>query len=425
MKSKKIISYIEENREDFIDFLKTLISKDTTNINHGLDGGNEKNGQEIIISKFKELGLDIEVFEPDNNKLKKYKESSLGHNYKNRPNVVGSLKVKDNKNYKSVILNGHIDTMPFDNLDKWFSHPLDPIIIENKLYGRGSCDMKGGLAALILAVEVLIKLNCELKGDIIIESVVDEEGGGNGTLACVDQGYKADLAIVAEPTELKLMKAHMGWVFFKMDIEGKSLHSGLKWLGVNAIEKTIKVMDGLKELEKEWLLEKRDSILPPPTINFGTINGGTAGSVVPGNCRLDFGIHFLPTDADENGLGSKVEREVIDRINLIANGDAWLKDHKPKLTKYQEGSPFEMKSKKSLLKIFSNNFKKVRKKESLISGSEYGCDARLLQNYSKIPTLMFGPGSIKQAHGINEYIDLDQYIDYIKIIALSLNDINK
>ena len=92
MKSKKIINYIEENKDVFIDFLKTLISKDTTNINHGLDGGNEKNGQEIIISKFKELGLDIEIFEPDNNKLKKYKESSLGHNYKNRPNVVGNFK---------------------------------------------------------------------------------------------------------------------------------------------------------------------------------------------------------------------------------------------------------------------------------------------------------------------------------------------
>lgn len=425
MESNKIINYIEENRDSFIDFLKTLISEDTTNINHGIDGGNEINGQKIIISKFKELGLDIDVFEPDNNKLKNYKESSLGHEYQNRSNVVGILKGKDNKNGKSIILNGHIDTMPFDNIDKWFSHPLEPKIIDNKLYGRGSCDMKGGLAALILAVEALIKLNFDIKGNIIIESVVDEEGGGNGTLACVDKGYKADLAVVAEPTELTIMKAHMGWVFFKMDVEGKSLHSGLKWLGVNAIEKTIKIMDGLKELEKEWLLEKRDPILPPPTINFGTINGGTAGSVVPGNCRLDFGIHFLPADADENGLGSKVEKEIIDRINLISNGDSWLKDHKPKLTKYQEGSPFELKNNKEFLKIFSNNSKIVRKKEASISGSEYGCDARLIQNYSNIPTLMFGPGSIKQAHGINEYIDLEQYIDYIKIIALSLNDLNK
>lgn len=424
MESKNILDYIEENREKFIDFLKILISKDTTNINHGIDGGNEINGQKIIISKFKELGLDIEVFEPDNNKLKEYKESSLGHEYENRPNVVGILKGKDKENAKSIILNGHIDTMPFDNIDKWFSHPLEPKIIDNKLYGRGSCDMKGGLAALILAVEVLMKLDCDIKGDIIIESVVDEEGGGNGTLACVDKGYKADLAIVAEPTELKLMKAHMGWVFFKMDIEGKSLHSGLKWLGVNAIEKTIKIMDGLKELENEWLLEKRDPILPPPTINFGTINGGTAGSVVPDNCRLDFGIHFLPTDADDNGLGSKVEKEIIDRINLISNGDRWLKNHKPKLTKYQEGSPFELKNNKYFLEIFSNNYKKIRNQKAAIGGSEYGCDARLIQNYSNVPTLMFGPGSIKQAHGINEYIDLDQYIDYIKIIALSINDLN-
>jgi acetylornithine deacetylase len=149
MEPNKIINYIEENKENFIDFLKSLISQDTTNINHGIDGGNEINGQEIIISKFKELGLDTEVFEPDNNKLKKYEESSLGHDYKNRPNVVGILKAKDNENSKSIILNGHIDTMPFDKIEKWFSHPLDPKIIDNKLYGRGACDMKGGLAALI------------------------------------------------------------------------------------------------------------------------------------------------------------------------------------------------------------------------------------------------------------------------------------
>jgi len=426
MDSKKIIDYIDQNRGKFIDFLKTLISQDTTNINHGIDGGNEINGQEIIISKFKELGLDTEIFEPENKKLKNYVEASLGHDYQNRPNVVGVLKGSDNENYKSIILNGHIDTMPFANIDKWFAHPLEPKIIDNKLYGRGACDMKGGLAALILAVETLIKSNCEIKGDIILESVVDEEGGGNGTLACVDRGYKADLAVVAEPTELKIMKSHMGWVFFKMDVEGKSLHSGLKWLGVNAIEKTIKIINGLKELETEWLLEKRNPILPPPTINFGTIHGGTAGSVVPDNCRLDFGVHFLPSDADDKGLGSKVEKEIIDRIDLIANGDPWLKDHKPKLTKYQEGSPFELENNEEYLKIFSSNFEKiVQNEKAVVAGSEYGCDARLIENYAKVPTLMFGPGSIKQAHGINEFIDLDQYIDYIKIIALSIYDLNK
>jgi acetylornithine deacetylase len=95
------------------------------------------------------------------------------------------------------------------------------------------------------------------------------------------------------------------------------------------------------------------------------------------------------------------------------------------LKKYQEGSPFEFKSDEDYLKVFSSNFEKIRDNEkAVIAGSEYGCDARLLQNYSKVPTLMFGPGSIKQAHGINEYLDLDQYLDYIKIMALSIIELN-
>lgn len=420
MKSKKLISYLESNRNRSINLLKELISIDTTNINHGIDGGHELNGQEIIIERFKELGLTVESFEPNEQRIKKYREASLGHDYKDRPNVIGCLKGAGNG--KSIILNGHIDTMPFDNLKDWVCHPLKPKTDGNRLYGRGACDMKGGLAAFIMAIEALVKTDCPLAGDVIIESVVDEEGGGNGTLACVDRGYQADAAIVAEPTESKIMPAHMGWVFFKLDIEGKPLHSGMKWLGVNAIEKAIKIIKSLEELEREWMMEKRDSMLPPPTINIGTIKGGMAGSVVPDHCRVDFGAHFLPQDADEEGLGSKVEQEIIDRIMLTAEGDPWLKSHKPKLEKYQEGSPFKLIGDNKLLDTIADNYQEVLTDKAEIKGCEYGCDARLLYNYGETPTVMFGPGSIKQAHSINEFIEIDEYLDYIKVLAVTILD---
>ncbi|MBW7455794.1 M20/M25/M40 family metallo-hydrolase, partial [Paenibacillus sepulcri] len=148
------------------------------------------NAQQVIMEKFNELGLEIDVFEPENERLYAYKEADRGHYYENRPNVVGVW--KGTGGGRSLILNGHIDTMPFDQLDKWTSHPLQPTRSEGKLYGRGSCDMKAGVAAMIMAVENLVKHGMRLKGDVILQSVVDEEGGGNGTLACLDRGYRAD-----------------------------------------------------------------------------------------------------------------------------------------------------------------------------------------------------------------------------------------
>lgn len=400
--------------DDQILFLKKIISADTTNEQHGVYG-KEMNGQQIIIEKLKEMGLEVDVFEPDNSKLENYEEADRGHFYEGRPNVVGVY--KGTGGGKSLILNGHIDTMPFDQLDKWVTHPLKPQIMDEKLYGRGSCDMKAGVSSMILALDHIIKSGIKLKGDVIIQSVVDEEGGGNGTLACVDRGYKADAAIVTEPTSLEIMPAHMGWLFYKLEVSGKSLHSALKWKGISAIEKTMKFINALQELERTWAITKRHSLLPPPTINFGTIHGGMAGSVVPDKCILDFGLHYLPTDADENGLGEKIQQEVFDVINHVIDSDPWLKQNPPTIRKYQEGSGYEISVNHPLIDTISKHYLMATEKKPTVRGCEYGSDARLLNNYGKIPSVIFGPGSIEQAHAINEFVPVKEYLDSIKILA--------
>lgn len=415
---KKILNYVEAHRNEYIDYLMMLLSENTTNINHGIDGGYELNGQKFIIEKFKELGMILDIFEPKEEDLKKCAEASLGHNYNGRPNVVGTL--KGSGGGKSLLINGHIDTMPFDNIDKWINHPLKPSIHEGKIYARGAADMKGGLVGAMLAVSTLVKCDLKLKGDLVFQSVVDEEGGGNGTISCVVKGYKSDAAIVAEPTELKLMPAHMGWVFFKLEVTGKALHSGMKNEGINAIEKIIKIIDGLNELEKEWLLKKRHPLLPPPTLNIGVIQGGMAGSVVPDYCMMDFGAHYTPNEADENGLGSKIEKEILDKIDLVCEDDTWLKEHKPVIVKYQQGSPFEIKGNGDISKNIANSYKVVINSKPDVVGCVYGCDARIINNYGNIPTIMFGPGSIKTAHAINENIQVEEYMNYIKIMALTI-----
>jgi acetylornithine deacetylase len=397
-----------------LEFLEQLISQDTTNELHGVYG-KERNAQTLIIEKFRQLGLDVDVFEPDNQLLERFKEADRGHDYTDRPNVVGVW--KGTGGGKSLILNGHIDTMPFDHLDEWLTHPLKPLRADGKLYGRGSCDMKAGVAAMITAVESLITSGVKLKGDVILQSVVDEEGGGNGTLACIERGYRADAAIVTEPTLLEIMPAHMGWLFYRVEFKGKALHSAMKWRGVNAIEKAVKFMEALRQLEHEWAIVKRHHFLPAPTINIGTIHGGMAGSVVPDQCVLEFGLHYQPTDADEEKLGSKVEAEIMETLQRVIASDAWLSEHPPIIEKYQEGSGYELPANHPLIESFASCFENVFERKPVIRGCEYGSDARLLANYGDIPTIVFGAGSIEQAHGINEFVDIKQYLDSIRILS--------
>lgn len=411
----QIKQLVEEKKEEYLEFLKELIKADSTDIQHGFYG-NEINAQKIVMKKLEAMGMEVDSFEPDDSELTKaFEEANPGHDYNNRPDVVGVL--KGTGGGKSLILNGHIDTMPFDHLEEWITHPLDPKVINGKLYGRGSCDMKGGLAAAISALDVLKSAGISLRGDVLVESVVDEEGGGNGTMACIIRGYHADGAIIPEPTELTVMPAHMGWLFYKMEVRGKALHSSMKWKGVNAIEKMMVIMNALRELERKWCMEKRSSMLPPPTINFGVIEGGMAGSVVPDSCMLDFGLHYLPSDADADGLGKNVEKDLFDAINFAVKGDPWLSENPPVIKLYQQGSGYELPRENPLIQLIQSCHEDAVKAVAVTRGCEYGSDARLLTNYAHTPTVLYGPGSIEQAHGINEYVGLEQYYTCIEVLA--------
>lgn len=415
---QEIHKYLDAHKELHLEYLEELIRQDTTVVNHGIDGGNEKNGQWIIENSFKKMKMQIDRFCPSDEHLKGYSEASLGHNYKGRENLVGVLKGQGQG--RSLLLNGHIDTMPFGLINQWSKHPLTPYRKNGKIFGRGSCDMKAGLAGMLLALESLIDLGFQPDGDIIFESVVDEEGGGNGTISAIDRGYKADLAIVAEPTQLKIMPAHVGWVFYKVTTVGRALHSGLKWRGVNAIDKMIGIINALYALEKVLKTTTSDAFYPSASLNIGTLNGGIAGSVVPDRCTLDFGFHY-PIDLQyADGLGENIKELIHDCINRYVQSDDWLRKNKPIIALYQEGSAYQMPNSEPVTDILGEIIESVTKQSTQITASAYGCDARLLQNIGETNTVIFGPGSIERAHGVDEYVEIDQYLDFIKVMALMI-----
>lgn len=408
---------LEENRSIYIEELKKLIAIDTHDIGHGIEGGLEKKGQDFMIDLLQDMGVSQVNTDPMKEVdirecFETYQEGNLGHNQTDRYNVYAKFSGK--KGGRSLMFNGHMDVMPADEGDGWSSPPFHPEIREGRLYGRGAADMKGGLMAAVMAVRLLKDAGLEeLPGDVLITSVCDEEGGGNGSMQAIMSGQRADGVVVCEGTGDELILAHMGFVFFRVKFEGKSCHSGGKKNGVSAIDKAIKAITALNEMEHQWLLEYKHPLLPAPNLNVGVISGGSAGSTVPGECTFSVCVHYLPKQMSYD----QVTAEFADVIKRVAASDSWLSIHPPKVEVYQAGGGFEMKESSPFVRAFKNSYRAVRDKEVKIAGSPAGCDSRLWKNIAGCQTIQFGPGNLAQCHGVDEWVEVDTYLQSILIYA--------
>jgi acetylornithine deacetylase len=186
-----------------VDLLKVLISRDTTDYH-------EKNGQAVVVNYLEKLDCEISMVRPDPKKLAaRYQAFNSGHTYEDRDCVVAVF--KGTGGGRSILLNSHIDTVFPAAPERWLTDPFEPVEKDGRIFGLGACDTKGGMAAVLTALRLIHENNVKLKGDVVFESVVDEEaGGGNGTLACIDAGYRADAALVTEPNMLEPASAHVG-----------------------------------------------------------------------------------------------------------------------------------------------------------------------------------------------------------------------
>lgn len=416
---KELFTYIDSQREEAVKFLQKLISFDSTFQEQGVRG-NEGAAQQWLYEQLSAWGFEVALEEPDNEKIKDLPDYNSGHQYEQRPNLIAVH--RGSGGGKSILLNGHIDTVPLDDLGKWTYHPLSGIVSDGKIFGRGACDMKAGLAAMILAVKYLNDFGLRHAGDIVLESVVDEEGGGNGTLACVANGYRADAAIVTEPTSLEIYCASRGVYLLEVEVTGKPSHACFKWQGVNAVEKGMHIASGLKELEREWLAKRHNPYLPSPTITLGEIHGGISAATVPGTCIMRFDIKYLPYEVDNKGSkklidGEDIKKEIENYIDMICEGDEWLRKHPVKKNWYLSVMPHSIDTEHPILTTVGKAGKQVLGKEPHLSGLPSGADARHLQNTGGIPTILFGPGDMRNAHSIDEWVSEQDYINAVKILA--------
>ncbi|HOJ39833.1 MAG TPA: ArgE/DapE family deacylase, partial [bacterium] len=328
-----------------------------------------------------------------------YTFASAELDYRFRRNVV--LHYPSTGEGRSLILNSHSDVVDAPDWPEAFT----PRVKNSFVYGRGACDAKGHLATIYLTLLVLQHLKIKLKGPLQVQSVIEEEVGGNGSLALIRQGYTADAALVLESTELKIMAANRGAVWFTFEVEGRSVHMGKSYEGVNAIEKTCVFMKAMRQYEQRLIAESRqvplfEKYTQPVQVNFGTIMGEGWPSMVCGKVRLEGGVGFLP---------NKTLPQVKKEIEEVARncGDDWVaKHHRVSFNKLHNDA-YAISPNHPIVKTMEQAVRTAGLVPE-VSGFIVSCDARLFNRVGNMPTVVFGPGTISDAHSSSEKIELKQ-----------------
>ncbi|CAG0934473.1 acetylornithine deacetylase [Thermoflexales bacterium] len=307
----------------------------------------------------------------------------------NRVSVVGTL--PGSGKGKSLMLNGHIDTVGVEHMP----NPFSGEIREGKLYGRGAYDMKGGVAAMLTAAKALRDAGLALKGDLLLAAVADEEYASIGT-ADIAKRYQPNAAIVAEPTELQLALAHKGFVWLEVTVSGKAAHGSRPQLGIDANLKMGRFLHELDRLEQELRARQPHSLIGPPTLHAAMLNGGREMSVIADRCELRIERRTIPGETEAQVVAEL--QALLDRLS--ASDEAFHATVKSFFAR----EPFEVAAEAPIVKAVQAATATVLRHPIDPSGVSFWTDAALL-TAAGIPTVVFGPIGAG-AHAAEEWIDL-------------------
>ena len=413
--SQKISAGVDSLSAELFSFIQTLVQTPSLS-------GKEQKIQELIAAKLKDLNLEVDVVPSVLGELKEHPAfCDDGIPFKDRINVVGRWKgTSQDSKANSLILNGHVDVVSTGKEELWHDSPWSGKIENGKLYGRGSCDMKSGLASAIFAIAALQKLGFRPAKDVVVESVIGEESGGIGSLTTIIKGYSADAVIILEPTQLKLCPVQAGALTFRLKVEGQSIHACMKKYGVSAIEKFYELLQAINELERERHASYNNLLYQDPTnvapISIGTIRGGSWHSTVPDEVLVEGRYGVLPGETIETA-----KKLFLKALQKAVAKDTWLAENPP-IVEWFEGQ-FES-GQTALNHPFIQTLAKCHSemigKKSELEGVTYGSDLRLFTNHGKMPAVLYGPGDVKNAHAVNEYVSLDEVLKCVKVLALTI-----
>lgn len=410
---KKLIETVDHLSDDLLDYACRLVREPSTL-------GNEASAVKVAEEELKRLS-----FQPVTVPI--VPATLAGHpgfapvpwGYEGRKNVV-AVREADAEGGHSLLFNGHLDVVSPEPLEFWSDDPFDPIVNNGWLYGRGSGDMKSGVAAMTYAVHAVEKAGFGLKAPVSIEAVIEEECCGNGALACLEAGYDAEAVLIPEPFGPTILTAQLGVLWFKVSVRGVPVHVQSARSGTNAIEKSYHVIDALRQLEAELNLSdvppEYQDMVHPLNLNIGIFKGGDWPSTVPATAEFHGRLSFFPGVSYE-----QICARIIETVENTAKRDPWLSENPPLIDFYG------FRSEGHSLALDLPAFSALNACHRALTGEdarEYiatcTTDLRVFTLFGSGQATCYGPVA-ENIHAANERVNIESIVHVAKAYALFIS----
>ncbi|MFP4624571.1 MAG: ArgE/DapE family deacylase [Gemmatimonadota bacterium] len=403
------------DRDGLLERLRQLIALDSS-------GGNESPAQEWMAALMAESGLEVDAWEIDLEALRRDPWYSAEVERDRALGVVGRLgpgSFREPGPGPTLVLNGHVDVVPAGEPRLWSVPPFEATVRDGRVYGRGAADMKGGLLCSVFALRAIQSVGAAIPGTVLVQSVAGEEDGGLGTLAAIRRGHTGDAGIVMEPTRFVLAPAHAGAINFRITVPGLAAHGALRGEGVDPIDRLIPVYRALQKLEGRRNARPRHPLFAdlalPYALSVGTIRGGVWASSVPESVTIEGRLGIAPEEAF-----SAARQELEDAVADAARRDPWLRDHPPVVEWWGgEFEPAVTAGDHPVVTAVRDAHASVVGAPPAVRGMPYGADMRLLVS-SGTPTVLYGPGDVRRAHAPDEYVEIAELEQAMKVLALTI-----
>ncbi len=415
---QRVCEAIAVGRDELVGLASALIGFDTTARQVGDPCRDEAALQEYLAGRLSAAGASVDVWEPDAAALAGMPLVPPGLSFEGRPQLIARIGGRGAG--RSLVFNGHIDVVSAEPRSEWASDPFVASVRDGRLYGRGACDMKGGIAAMVFAAETLSSLGVSLDGDLLVATNTDEESSGAGGTALVEHGLRADAGVVTEPTGFETWIACRGSDYGVITVPGRPGHAEVRqpdWrLGgaVNAIEKAVVVLDAIASLRDAWA--SRPALSHPyfsaPSLLPTLAKAGEWAVTYPASCELTIAVMYLPAQADASGWGSEVRCDVEQWIATETSKDDWLREHPPAIEWWPNAvMPFEIAPDEPIVGAMQGATADVGRPGRL-GGLDSWYDGATLTRLAGIPSIGYGPpgfdaDGVSVAHMIDEFVPVD------------------